>query len=703
MGDLVLVWSPLLPTLWLGGLALAALAVLALGVPRRAPGLGWRALAAAGLLTALANPSLVAENRERLNDVAVVVVDQSPSQRIGDRAARTERALADLQERLAALPALDVRVVRSGSGEAAGSESGRAPSDGTHLFGALERALADVPRGRFAGAILLTDGQVHDVPEGAPALDGPLHAILTGRRGEADRRLSVVEAPGYTIVGQTARIVLRVDETSGDGARQARVTLRRDGEARGSGLVVPVGSDHAIEVPIDRGGANTFELVAEPGANELTLVNNTAVVVVNGVRDRLRVLLVSGEPHPGERTWRNLLKADPSVDLVHFTILRPPEKQDGTPVRELSLIAFPIRELFEVKLNEFDLIVFDRYQRRGVLPQLYLSNIADYVQKGGALLEAAGAPFAGPQSLWRTPLARVLPAEPTGSVIAEPYRARPTATGRRHPVTAALPGAGRGDAEPDWGRWFRQAEIAPRKGVVTLSGAGERPLLVLDRVGEGRVAQLGSDNIWLWARNFEGGGPHAELLRRLAHWLMKEPELEEDSLGGHGQGDRLVIERRSLEPDPAPVEVTFPSGRTATVALEEQEDGRARGSLVIDEAGLYRLADGTRNAFAAVGTLNPREFADVVATERALAPATEATGGGTVWLADRDYGLPELRRPAHGRTMSGSTGGGRDWLGLQDNGAYAVRGAAEQPLAAAMLLFLLALGAVVMAWWREGR
>jgi len=703
MGDLVLVWSPLLPPLWLGGLALAALVVLALGLPRRAPGLGWRTLAAAGLLAALANPSLVAENRERLNDVAVVVVDQSPSQRIGDRAAQTERALAALQEKLAALPALEVRVVRSGAGETAGGDAGRAPSDGTHLFATLDRALADVPRGRFAGAIMLTDGQVHDAPEGAPALDGPLHAILTGRRDEADRRLSIVEAPGYIIVGETARLVMRVDEAGGGGARQARITVRRDGEPTGTSQLVPVGIDHPVEVTIDRGGANTFEIVAEPGASELTLVNNTAVVVVNGVRDRLRVLLVSGEPHPGERTWRNLLKADPSVDLVHFTILRPPEKQDGTPVRELSLIAFPIRELFEVKLNEFDLIVFDRYQRRGVLPQLYLANIADYVQKGGALLEAAGAPFAGPQSLWRTPLARVLPAEPTGSVVAEPFHARPTATGRRHPVTAALPGAGSPDAVPGWGRWFRQAEITPRKGVVTLSGAGERPLLVLDRVGEGRVAQFGSDQIWLWARNFEGGGPHAELLRRLAHWLMKEPELEEDSLGGTGQGDRLVIERRSLEPDPSPVEVAFPSGRTETVTLADGEDGRATGSLVIDEAGLYRLADGKRNAFAAVGTLNPREFAEVVATDRAMAPATGATGGDTVWLADHEGGIPELRRPDRGRTMSGAAGGSRAWLGLQDNGAYAVRGAAEQPLAAAMLLFLLALGAVVLAWWREGR
>ena len=109
--------------------------------------------------------------------------------------------------------------------------------------------------------------------------------------------------------------------------------------------------------------------------------NNRAIAVIEGIRDRLRVLLVSGEPHPGERTWRNLLKADASVDLVHFTILRPPEKQDGTPIKELALIAFPTRELFVDKLDQFDLIIFDRYRRQAVLPMAYLHNVADYVPR----------------------------------------------------------------------------------------------------------------------------------------------------------------------------------------------------------------------------------------------------------------------------------------------------------------------------------
>ena len=152
-----------------------------------------------------------------------------------------------------------------------------------------------------------------------------------------------------------------------------------------------VGASVSVNVPIPHAGPNIVEIEASPLDGELTAVNNRAVVSIDGVRDKLRVLLVSGEPHAGERTWRNLLKSDASVDLVHFTILRPPEKQDGTPINELSLIAFPTRELFQQKINEFQLIIFDRYARQGVLPIIYFDNIARYVRQGGAVLVAAGS------------------------------------------------------------------------------------------------------------------------------------------------------------------------------------------------------------------------------------------------------------------------------------------------------------------------
>ncbi|MCH9014017.1 MAG: hypothetical protein IIA68_13315, partial [Proteobacteria bacterium] len=518
-GAISIAWAPFFPWPVVGALGAAALAVLALALWRRARGVWWRALALGVLVLALANPSLVAEQRDALEDVVLVLVDESPSQAIAPRAEQSAAAVSHLLDELGRLRGTETRLLRAGA-DAAGIEE-----DGTRLFAALRQALSKVPRQRVAAVILVSDGQVHDVPESLEALglDAPLHLLLTGEADEGDRRLIVNKAPSFGIVGRKLAVTLTVDDLPpGPGPRLARVTLRRDGGEEKT-IHVPVGVEQKIDFELDHRGPSVLEIEVEAGPRELTLANNRAAVVVNGVRDRLRVLLVSGEPHAGERAWRNILKSDPSVDLVHFTILRPPEKQDGTPIRELSLIAFPTRELFEVKLDQFDLIIFDRYRRRGVLPSIYLDNIANYVREGGALLEAVGPAFATPLSLYRTPLGRVLPVEPTGAIFEQGYRPRVTALGQRHPVTADLNPAIEPGAAPTWGRWFRLIDGDAKSGMVIMSGVEGRPLLVLDRVGEGRVAQFMSDHMWLWSRGFEGGGPQAELLRRIAHWLMREP------------------------------------------------------------------------------------------------------------------------------------------------------------------------------------
>ncbi len=684
--------SPLLPWPLVAALALLALAVVALGLARRARGIWWRALALAAALAALVNPALVEETRELLPDIAVLVIDQSASQNVGERKSQAAAAHADLERSFEAFPGLDVRTVTVGGAQ---MDEGAAPASGTRLFGALREALADVPRRRLAGVVMITDGQVHDAPGDAAELgfDAPLHVLLTGERGEADRRLVVERAPRYGIVGETLSLDLRIDDAGGARDGLARITMRV-GDAAPETALLRVGAAHELEFILDRAGATVIEIAVEEGENELSRINNRTILEVNGVRDRLRVLLVSGEAHAGERVWRNLLKADPSVDLVHFTILRPPEKQDATPIRELALISFPIRELFEVKLKEFDLIIFDRYRRRGVMPLTYIGNIARYVEGGGALLSAAGPAFATPLSLYRTPLNTVLPSQPTGEVFEGGFRARLGELGRRHPVTAGLPGAG---AEtPEWGRWFRQVEVEADRGTVLMEGVNGRPILVLDRVGNGRVAQLLTDHMWLWARGFEGGGPQAELLRRLAHWLMKEPDLEEEDLHATARGNRIEILRRSLQPTDDPVVVTTPSGARREVTLEDAGEGRARATIVVDEPGLYRLSDGRREAIAAVGEVNPLEFSDLRASADVLAPFARATGGAVRWLADGP--TPRLRMVRPGRDTAG-----RDWIGLHANDDYVVTGIRQAPLMPAWLVLALALGGLMLAWRAEGR
>ena len=691
-GALSIDWAPLLPWPVLAGLATVALAVVALAFWRRARGAGWRALAVLALLVALANPSLIEERREPLDDVALVLIDESPSQRVAPRPEQTEETVTHLLRELDRLQQTEVRVLRAGA-DAVGLDQ-----DGTRLFTALRQGLAKVPRQRVAGVVVVSDGQIHDVPETLDGLglDAPLHLMLTGEVDEGDRRLVVNQAPSYGIVGRELSMTLTVEDLPAAAPRLAQISLRRDG-AEPETLSVPVGVEQEITFTLDHRGPSVIEIEVDAGPRELTLANNRAAVVVNGVRDRLRVLLVSGEPHAGERAWRNILKSDPSVDLVHFTILRPPEKQDGTPIRELSLIAFPTRELFEVKLDEFDLIIFDRYRRRGVLPSIYLDNIARYVENGGALLEAVGPTFATPLSLYRTPLGRVLPGEPTGHIFERGYRPGITELGERHPVTAELPGAPRGEGrEADWGRWFRQVDAEARDGVVVMRGVESRPLLILSRYGDGRVAQFLSDHMWLWARGFDGGGPQAELLRRIAHWLMKEPDLEEEDLRATVEAGTLEIVRRSLEADLPEIEVILPSGKTQKLSLEEGSAGRAVARMPAEEAGLYRIGDGERTALAAAGPPNPLEMADLRATADLLDPLIEESGGGILRIAGEE--LPSLRKVKPDRDRHG-----RGWLGVEAKGRYVVTGVAQTPLLPAVLLLALALGSLVLAWYREGR
>ena len=682
-------FAPLLP--WLAIAALAALAALVglAGLFVRARGAAWRMLALGVLIATLLNPSLVNELRRPLKDVAVVIVDDSASQRIGKRREQTAAALRAIESEAAALRrSLELRVVRVAGKGLVGADRG------TRLMAPLRRALADVPARRVAGIIMLTDGQVHDAAGQSElaALPKPLHVLLTGARQESDRRLVVVKAPTFGIVGKPMEMTIRIEDSGAADQSSAALTLRRDGGPVIRDLV-PIGKNYRISFTLDHAGVTVFEIEVAARAGELTQANNRAVISVNGVRDRLRVLLVSGEPHAGERTWRNLLKSDPSVDLVHFTILRPPEKTDGTPINELSLISFPTRELFEVKLNEFDLVILDRYRRRGVLPSAYLRNIVNYVARGGALLEAVGPSFAGPFSIYRTPLGRVLPGEPTGRIIAKRFRPTLTKLGLRHPVTAGLPGSDAAGAGA-WGSWFRQIEVVVKQGQVLMRGAEDRPLLILDRFGDGRVAQINSDQIWLWARGFEGGGPQAELLRRLAHWLMKEPELEENDLRAVYRGDILAITRRDIGDVARAVDITGPDGKTTTLDLERRRAGVFAGTLRVTQPGLYRVADGTRIFMTAVGALNPVELSDVRATQNILAPAAAATGGAVRWLAD---GVPKLRRVAPGRAAAG-----QGWIGLVANGDFVVTGLTTFPLMPALLVLLLALGATCIAWWREG-
>jgi hypothetical protein len=691
MSQFNLSFSPLLPWQVLLGLGVLALALVGLSLYARGRGSILRALGLGLLLLAMTGPALVREDRNPLKEVVAIVVDQSGSQTIGERPAQTEKARAGLEKSLNALGNVEVRVIESGRTDS--------EADGTRLFAALNAGLADVPLERIGGVFMITDGVVDDIPADASALGfkAPLHALITGHEGERDRRIELLEAPRFGIVGKDQTIELRVLDTA-DTSDPVVLKVRRDGNPVATIVATP-GERLRVPIKIEHGGPNVVELEVESLPDELTAINNKAVLTIEGVRDKLKVLLVSGEPHAGERMWRNLLKSDANVDLVHFTILRPPEKQDGTPINELSLIAFPTADLFGRKIKEFDLIVFDRYSNQSVLPLIYFDNIVRYVREGGALMLAAGPDFARPEGLYSSPLGRIAPARPDGSLTEHAFRAAITEDGAKHPVTRGLPGA---DQDPPaWSEWFRQVNAEVMHGTSILSGAAGKPLLVLAREGKGRVALLLTDQMWLWARGFEGGGPHLDLLRRLAHWLMKEPDLEEEALRANVRGHAIEIERQSLAADVPPVTVASPSGAEERVSLTPTEPGISRANVKAADLGLYRISDGNLSVLANVGPENPREFQEVVSTPDRLKPLAEATGGTVRRIGNAknsEISLPRLvaigESPAYG---------GAGYAAIKRIGASEVKGVGVMPLAIGFLGLAALLGSLTAAWLFEGR
>ena len=698
MSDWSVTFAPLFDWQWIALISIAAGILALYGLWRGVRG-AWVRLAAFALMAlALCNPSLLQEDREPLKTVVAVVVDETDSQKFNGRSEQTEAARTALTQLLNRFPQFDVREVVARNG---GSETGDASSA---LFGALKTTLQDVPPEQIGGAILLSDGQIHDIPENVEQLgfNAPVHGLISGSPNDRDRRLEIRKAPRFGIVGGNQEIVYRVIDTNIDtngGLIDVRVLI--DGELVSVEQVLP-GEETSFYFDVPHGGKNVIELHAEVADGEITPVNNQAFSVLDGIRENLRVLLVSGEPHAGERTWRNLLKSDASVDLVHFTILRPPEKQDGTPINQLSLIAFPTRELFIEKIDEFDLIIFDRYQRRGVLPLLYFDNIARYMMDGGAILIAAGPEHADLASIHRTPLEPVLPVEPTGNVTVTPFHPTVSEAGRRHPVTRGIEGLRNRESElpPDWSRWFRLIDGTNAEGDVVMTGADEKPLLVLNRPGKGRIAMLMSDHVWLWARGFEGGGPHTQLLRRLGHWLMKEPELDEEALRAKAFGNRLVVTRQTMGDDPGRLDLLTPTGEAVTLDFVAKGDGRFEAEYVSESLGLFRAANGELTALAHVGPTNPREYADIVSTGDKLAALSDQTGGriSRMGPGGEASDLPRIV-PVRG---SGSTGG-NGWMGLRATEASILKGVIQIPLLAGFLGLGVLLLMLSGMWAREGR
>tara|TARA_B100000676_G_scaffold190631_1_gene187513 strand:+ start:2754 stop:4790 length:2037 start_codon:yes stop_codon:yes gene_type:complete len=669
---------PLININFLIALMVLSLIVIFIGFKLKAPGNIFRAMLLCLIILSISNPTIISENRENIPDTVAVVLDLSPSQDINNRKDIAQKTYNNIKNELEKINNLDVRL-KTINGER-----------GSKIFEPLNSMIGDVPAERLAGAIIITDGQISDAPT---LLDNfnfksPINILLTGNKEEKDRRLIIESSPRFGIVGEEINIDIKVEDISAS-SPNALVSINMNDEIEQS-RSIPIGEIVTITMPLERAGITSLNIEVEAGKEELTLQNNKALVEINAIRERLKVMLVSGEPNMGLRSWRNLLNSDPSVDLIHFTILRPPNKQDITPVGELSLIPFPSRELFQANLNDFDLIIFDQYHLRGILPQFYLKNVVEYVVNGGALLDASGPSYAGPYSLSLSPLQNILPTEPTGDVVLQEFIPIMTNYGERHPVTANL----KDNISNNWGPWYRMVEGITIAGDVLLEGPEARPLLVLNRVGQGRVAQILSDQSWVWTKPGSNKGPQADLLRRLVHWLMKEPELEENELSARIDNNTILITKNSLILDNKPIISISPDNTKKEIILEDIGKGKQIGKILSPQEGTWKFSSGNSKITLIVGNSNASEYLDVRTTDNIVEPIVEFTSGSINWVNNEN--LPKIRHLPKSKLVENN-----DHIKLVKNEKYFVKSLQQSTLTPWYLILVLSLFLLFLAWYRE--
>jgi hypothetical protein len=663
-------------------LSFLSIIMIIIGFKFKASGNILRTILICIILMCIANPIIVSENRENIPDTVAIILDLSPSQNIKNRKETAQKTYDQLKKKLEKIDNLDLRF-KTINGK-----------NGTNIFDPLSAIVADIPPDRLAGAIVITDGQIQDSPKNVENYNfkAPINFLLSGEKNEKDRRLIIESAPRFGIVGEEIEVKILVEDISAK-VPNALVTINMNNDIKQSKSIT-IGETVVITLPLDRAGITSLDIEVEPGTEELTLQNNKSVIDINAIRDRLKVMLVSGEPNMGLRSWRNLLNSDPSVDLVHFTILRPPNKQDLTPIGELSLIPFPTRELFQLNLKDFDLIIFDQYHLRGILPQYYLKNIVEYVVNGGALLDTAGPEYAGPYSLSQSPLQNILPTEPTGEVSSQKFVPNITNEGLRHPVTANLKDD---NNQNDWGPWYRMVEGLTISGDVLLEGPENRPLLILNRIGQGRVAQILSDQSWVWSKSENNKGPQADLLRRLVHWLMKEPELEENELSAKVENGTILITRNSLALNAKPVSLISPSNKKIEILLDELGNGRQIGKVLSPEQGIWKLSSGKSSISIIVGNSNSSEYLDVRTTDLIIKPVVDKNMGSIIWLNSQNN-IPKINHLPTSQIKAESQN-----IQLIKNKKYFVKSLKQTSITPWYILLILSIILIFSAWYRESR
>jgi hypothetical protein len=649
--------APLLP--WPFIFVLAGLATLLplFSLFARAKGAWLRLAGFAFLLLYLAGPNWLDPTTKPLPNIALILTDHSQSMRVSNRPALEDAALAALR---ASAQNTTLKIV----------DIPQAATGGTSLFTALQTALTDTKTSQLAGIISITDGQISDsAPKSLPA---PFTALLTAKAEETDRELRLTNPPAYGLVGQPVTLSFTVyDHGTNNAGQTALVTLTEDGKPIATQQVT-IGQPAQISIPVPHAGPLTITAAVDPLPGEISPLNDTTAFTLTGIRKRLNVLLISGHPAPGERTWRVLLKSDPAISLIHFTILRlPGETLDAAP-QDIALVPFPVEQLFNTDIAKFDLIILDDFSASGLLPAQDLQNITTYVQNGGALLTETGPEFEGPDSLANSPLGPVIPAIPAPpGTVTQNFAPAITPLGTRHPVTAPF-------ASAPLSPWPSIQAATATTGDTLMQGPNNLPLLILADIGKGRSGILLSDDFWLWTKGGAHPGPALPLLRRITYFLLREPELEPEALTATITNDRLAIHRQTLSATPPQdALVQAPDGTAQNLPWQPASPGQFTITMPAASPGLYKIISGPLTAYAASAPSNQEEYQDLAATAAIVKPIAK----NIIWLGrSPPPPLASLISPRHATQTTGTK---------------------LIPVLPPALALLVALTLLIAAWWRE--
>ena len=651
-----------------------------------------RALTFLAFLVFILNPQINKKHVEHHKDIVIVVSDLTQSIIETRKAKEVESIRKDISSQLKEIGNIEQINIKLNNNKKI--EQNNANKIETSLFKEVNKVINSLNIERLSGIIIITDGQIHDFHNYNKLLSKtPIHYILVGNKKEKDRILKTTNVPKFAVLGKKYEISINIKDNT------EKKNLKTDfylNEQLVSTKYLSQNKTYKILLPELSIGKNILEIKTEESNIEISKLNNYQTHEIVGIQDKLKVMLISGEPNMGLRNLRNILNSDPNIELLHFTILRPPTKRDLTPVKELSLIPFPTQELFAADISKFNLIIFDQYGLQGILPPKYLDNISKFVLSGGALLDIVGKKHLTKDSLINSPIKQILPTIPLENISNKMFKPELTKVGKLHPITNKLKN---NYQEKPWGEWTNYTRSQLTSGKVLLHHKSD-PLLAVDYVGKGRVVQILSSDSWVWQKSLDNKGPLIELIRNIIQWLLKNPKLEENFINLNTENNIIKIKLNSISSGDISAKIVTPSKEAIKLKLKDTGNGIFEGEFTSLERGKFQIIWKDKTKYFIIDDMNNKEVKEITSTDYKIKSFVEKNNTFTknfniVW---KNQSTLKVLKIYNNKIL-----GGKNWIGIVEKKVPKIYENSKQKLFNWYTIFMFLVFLVFLSWYKEGR